>query len=98
MLEALNPLASLAVWSAVRVERTLESLPASLPRPMRRHRQRYESRLGHATIHTGRLDEIGEFQVGDRLEVAGSAGIIRAVDDDGGREPKLILELLPHGA
>jgi hypothetical protein len=25
---------------------------------------------------------------------AGSAGIIRAVEDDGGREPKLILELL----
>jgi hypothetical protein len=65
---------------------------------MQRRRHRYELRLGRATIHSGLLAETGEFEVGDRLVVAGSAGIVRAVEDDSGLEPKLILELLPHGA
>ena len=64
---------------------------------MQRRRHRYELRLARSTIQTGLLAEIGEFQVGDRLDIAGSAGIIRVVEDDGGREPKLILELLPRG-
>ena len=53
---------------------------------------------GSCAPRSGCWPEIGEFQVGDRLGIAGSAGIIRAVEDDDGWKPKLILELLPHGA
>ena len=65
---------------------------------MRRERHRYELRLGSATIQRGLLAEIGEFQVRDRLQLPAAAGIIRAIEDDGGRVPKLILELLPRAA
>ena len=65
---------------------------------MRRARHRYELRLGNATIQRGLLAEIGEFQVGDRLQLPAAAGIIRAIEHDGDRKPKLILELLPRGA
>jgi hypothetical protein len=60
-------------------------------------RHRDELRLGAATVETGILAETGVFEVGDWLEVDGSAGII-AIEHDGGREPKLIVDLMPGGA
>jgi hypothetical protein len=68
-------------------------------RSVRRERHRYELRMGGATVKSGLLAEISEFQVGDRLEVDGSAGIIRALEPVPGEpKPRLILELLPRGA
>ncbi len=64
----------------------------------RRH-QRYELRLGASTVRTGYLAEISEFHIGDRLEVEGSAAVVRAVEHHHDEvEPKLILELLPRSA
>ncbi len=63
-------------------------------RSSRVRRGRYVLRVGEATIASGLLPELGEFEVGDRLEVAGSASIVRRVESSAeGRAPTLILEL-----
>ena len=61
-------------------------------------RYRYELRLGAATVQTGILSEIGHFEVGDQLDVSGSAGVIRSIETvPGEAEVKLIMDLLPGG-
>ena len=60
----------------------------------RARRCRYELRSAGVVLASGVMDEIGAFQVGDRLDVGGSAGIVRAIEPDvGERMPRLILEL-----
>ena len=54
--------------------------------------------MGGTTLESGILSEVGEFQVGDCVELAGSSAIVRAVEAHP-EEPvtTLIVELLPGG-
>ena len=61
---------------------------------IQRRSYRYELRSGSATIATGHLSGAEALEVGDRIEIAGSAGIIRAVDPIlGEHELRLIVDL-----
>jgi ribosomal protein L21E len=62
-------------------------------------RSRYELRLGGRTVATGLMDELAEFEVGDRVDIAGSAGIIRAIEPlPGGRTSRLVVDIVSPSA
>jgi hypothetical protein len=68
-------------------------------RAVRGERHWYELRRAGAKVGSGLVAEVGDFQVGDRLEIAGSAAIVRELEPvPGERKPRLIVELLPRGA
>ena len=59
-------------------------------------RYRYELRKGGELIATGHLDNSEELEVGDRVEVAGSSGIVRTIEPLLGEyESRVLIELLP---
>ena len=61
---------------------------------MEQRRYRYELRSSSATIATGYLTQPA-LEVGDRIEVAGSAGIVRAVEPILGEpEFRLVVQLV----
>ena len=65
----------------------------------RRRLRRSAARSGgrFATPATGHLDNAEELSVGERIEVAGSAGIVRETEPALGRgEFRALIELLPH--
>ena len=58
-------------------------------------RYRYELRHRDATLATGHLTREEELQIGDRLEIAGSPGIVRTIEPVvGEHELRLVVELL----
>ena len=62
---------------------------------MEQRRYRYELRTGSATIATGHLSQPEPLEVGDRIEIARSAGIVRTVEPIlGERELRLVVQLL----
>jgi hypothetical protein len=62
---------------------------------IQQQRYRYELRSGNATIATGHLTQPGALDVGDRIEIAGSAGIVRAVEPIlGEHELRLVVQLV----
>ena len=58
-------------------------------------RYRYELRSGTATIATGHVAYVKALEVGDRIEIAGSAGIVSAVEPIlGEHELRLVVQLV----
>jgi hypothetical protein len=58
-------------------------------------RYRYERRSGSATLATGHLTQPEPLEVGDKIEIGGSAGIVRAVEPIlGEHELRLVVELV----
>jgi len=59
---------------------------------------RYELRRGDATVATGHVALPEPVQVGDRVDIGGSVGIVRQVEPLlGERELRLVVQLLPSG-
>ena len=55
---------------------------------------RYELRRGEDVISTGHLTQARALEVGERIEIAGELGIVRAVDPQlGERELRLVVQL-----
>ena len=58
-------------------------------------RYRYELRHRDATLATGHLTREEKLQIGDRLEIAGSRGIVHSIKPVlGEHELRLVVELL----
>ena len=58
-------------------------------------RYRYELRSGSEMLATGHLTQPEALEVGDRIEIGGSAGIVRAVEPIlGEHELRLVVELV----
>ena len=59
-------------------------------------RYRYELRHREKTLATGHLSREEQLQVGDRIEIGGSLGIVRGIEPVlGEHELRLVIELLP---
>jgi len=59
---------------------------------------RYELRQGEAVVATGHFEHSEPLEVGERIEIGGRAGIVRAVDPLlGEREQRLVVQLLLNG-
>ena len=59
---------------------------------------RYELRSSSATIATGHLTQPEPIEVGDRIAIGGSAGIVRTVEPIlGEQELRLVVRLLSTG-
>ncbi len=57
---------------------------------------RYELRKGSEIIATGHLTRAEPLEVGDRIEVGGVHGLVRAIEPIlGEQELRLVVELLP---
>jgi hypothetical protein len=58
-------------------------------------RYRYELRHRDATLATGHLTREEQLRIGDRLEIAGSSGIVHSIEPVlGEHELRLVVELL----
>ena len=58
-------------------------------------RYRYELRSGSTTLATGHLTQPEPLEVGDTIEIGGSAGIVRAVEPMlGEHELRLVVQLV----
>jgi hypothetical protein len=61
-------------------------------------RYRYELRRGDTIVATGHFEPTDALQVGDRVEIGGHAGIVRAVEPLlGEQEQRLVIQLLLNG-
>ena len=59
-------------------------------------RYRYELRKRGEVLATGYLDNAEELEVGQRIEVAGSIGLVREIEPAlGGGEFRALIELMP---
>ena len=59
---------------------------------------RYELRRGEEIVATGHLTRETRLEVGDRIAIGSSEGIVRAVDPRlGEQELHLIVQLMPRG-
>jgi hypothetical protein len=59
---------------------------------------RYELRRGETIVATGHFEPADALEVGDRLEIGGQAGIVRAVEPlIGEQEQRLVVQLLFNG-
>ena len=59
-------------------------------------RYRYELRHDEKTLATGHLSREEHIQIGDRIEIAGSHGIVRSIEPIlAEHELRLVIELLP---
>jgi hypothetical protein len=66
-----------------------------LPDLNQQRRYRYELRSSSATLATGHLTQPEPLEVGDMIEIGGSAGIIRAVEPIlGEHELRLVVQLV----
>jgi hypothetical protein len=62
-------------------------------------RYRYELRRGETIVATGHLERPDALEIGDRLEIGGHAGIVRAVEPLlREQEQRLVVQLLLNGA
>jgi hypothetical protein len=67
--------------------------------PMSRFAYRYELRRGEEVVSTGHLTHEQAFEVGERIEIGGVLGIVRAVEPVlGEREFRLVVQLWREGA
>ena len=56
---------------------------------------RYELRRGHEVVATGHLSGEQPLEVGDRLEIGGHAGIVRAIEPLlGEQELRMVVQLV----
>jgi hypothetical protein len=59
-------------------------------------RYRYELRHGEKTIATGHLSRDARLEIGERIEIAGSHGIVRSIEPLLNEpELRLVVEILP---
>ena len=66
-----------------------------LPDLIQQRRYRYELRSSGATLATGHLTQPEPLEVGDRIEIGGSAGIVRTVEPIlGEHELRLVVQLM----
>jgi len=62
---------------------------------IQQRRYRYELRSSGATLATGHLTQPEPLEVGDRIEIGGSAGIVRTVEPIlGEHELRLVVQLM----
>jgi hypothetical protein len=60
---------------------------------------RYELRRGQDVISTGHLTQEQALEIGERIEIGGEVGIVRAVEPLlGGRELRLVVQIWREGA
>jgi hypothetical protein len=58
---------------------------------------RYELRRGDEIVATGRLTRETRLEVGDRITIGSSEGIVRVIEPTlGERELHLVVQLMPH--
>ena len=79
-----------------------QNLPAQLTRMVRvsmaAFAYRFELRRGEEVISTGHLTQERALEVGERIEIAGELGIVRAVEPLlGERELRLVVQLWREG-
>jgi hypothetical protein len=66
-----------------------------VPELIQQRRYRYELRSSGATLATGHLTQLVPLEVGDRIEIGGSAGVVRAVEPIlGEHELRLVVQLV----
>ncbi len=66
--------------------------------PMAAFAYRYELRRGEDVVSTGHLTQERALEVGERIEIAGELGIVRAVEPLlGERELRLVVQLWREG-
>ena len=66
--------------------------------PMATFTYRYELRRGESVVSTGHLTQERAVEVGERIEIGGELGIVRAVEPIlGEREFRLVVQLLREG-